>query len=158
MLKICSFACCVCRARDLVCLLIDSLCAIYEYEFMFNFTLASLVAKGAIIWLSATVALRLGGQWILHPGSGIATVVLFAASALVVALLVRRLCRASKLPREQWPAGAISVLLPTLSFDPFSTAFFPTVFPNIDPAAAGLFGGWMLICCAGGLIGALIRR
>jgi hypothetical protein len=55
-------------------------------------------------------------------------------------------------------AVAISLLvLPTLILDPFSCAFFSSVFPNIDPAAAGAFGGWMLICCGGAVIGGLLK-
>jgi hypothetical protein len=72
-----------------------------------------------------------------------------------MAWVVRRLCR--RLPREQWLAGALSVALPTLLLDPFSSAFFPVVFPNMAPQVAGVFGGWMLCCCAGALIGVTIR-
>jgi len=35
-----------------------------------------------------------------------------------------------------------------------ASAFFPVVFPNMAPEAAGIFGGWMLCCCAGAAIGA----
>ena len=42
-----------------------------------------------------------------------------------MAWMVRRLC-GRFLPRgEQWPAGAVSIALPTLLLDPFSSAFFP---------------------------------
>jgi hypothetical protein len=41
--------------------------------------------------------------------------------------------------------------------DPFSSVFFPFVFPNMSPAVAGVFGGWMLWCCAGALIGAMVQ-
>jgi Family of unknown function (DUF5367) len=82
--------------------------------------------------------------------------ILFAVSFPLVAWLVRRLCHRF-LPEEQWLAGAVSLLLPTLMLDPFSSAFFPAIFPNISPGAAGVFGGWMLWCCAAGLVGAGIR-
>jgi len=75
-----------------------------------------------------------------------------------MAWIVRRLCRRFQLPRDQWLRGALSVALPTLLLDPFSSAFFPVVFPNMAPEAAGVFGGWMLWCCAGALVGAIIRR
>ena len=98
------------------------------------------------------------GQRLLHPDNGVGTVTLFLISFVVIAWFVRRLCRRLQVPVGQWPAAAISLLLPTLFLDPFSSAFFPTVFPNIQPEAAGLFGGWMIICCAGGLVGAIVRR
>ncbi len=50
----------------------------------------------------------------------------------------------------------MSVALPTLLLDPFSSAFFPAVFPNMAPEVAGVFGGWMLWCCAGALVGVMI--
>jgi hypothetical protein len=49
-------------------------------------------------------------------------------------------------------------MLPTLLLDPFSCAFFHTVFPNLDPGAAGAFGGWMLIFCAGAVAGVWVKR
>jgi hypothetical protein len=83
--------------------------------------------------------------------------ILFAVSFPLMAWLVRRLCGRIQLRPEQWPAGAVSVLLPTLLLDPFSSAFFPVVFPNMAREVAGVFGGWMLWCCAGALIGVTIR-
>ena len=113
---------------------------------------------GCAGWIAATIAVRFWGQHVLHPGNATGTVLLFASSFAVMAWLVRKLCRGLRLPLEQWPAAAVSLLLPTLLLDPFSSAFFPYVFPNITPEAAGIFGGWMLISCAGALVGAIARR
>jgi hypothetical protein len=112
---------------------------------------------GLGIWISATIGLRMAGQHLLHPGDWKGTLILFVVSFPLMALVVRRLCRGIQLPSEQWPAGAVSVALPTLLLDPFSSAFFPLVFPNMAPEVAGVFGGWMLWCCAGALVGATIR-
>ncbi len=112
---------------------------------------------GLCVWTAATLALRLAGANVLQPGNWIRTLLLFALSFAATAWFVRRLCRRLHLRREVWPAGAVSVLLPTLLLDPFSSAFFPQVFPNLAPEAAGLFGGWMLICCAGALVGVTVR-
>jgi hypothetical protein len=67
--------------------------------------------------------------------------------------VVRRLCRRFQLRRAEWLGGALAVALPTLLLDPFSSAFFPVVFPNTAPEVAGVFGGWMLWCCAGAFVG-----
>jgi hypothetical protein len=112
---------------------------------------------GLGIWFGATIALRMVGQRVLHPGDWRGTLILFAISFPLMAWLVRRLCSRFRLPPEQWPTGAVSIALPTLLFDPFSSAFFPVVFPNISPEAAGVFGGWMLWCCAGALVGGIVR-
>jgi hypothetical protein len=115
-----------------------------------------LLLCGLAMWLAATLALRLAGQRILHPNDWPGTLILFAISFPLMAWIVRRLCRRFHLPREQWLAGAVSVALPTLLLDPFSSAFFPAVFPNMAPEVAGVFGGWMLCCCAGALLGVAI--
>ena len=119
---------------------------------------ARLFLYGFGIWLAATVALRLAGQHLLYPVDNIRTLVLFAVSFPLMAWIMRGLCKNLGLPREQWLAGAVWLLLPTLILDPFSSAFFPVVFPNMPSEAAGVFGGWMLWCCAGGLVGVAIRR
>ncbi|MFZ0794263.1 MAG: DUF5367 family protein, partial [Candidatus Korobacteraceae bacterium] len=104
---------------------------------------------GLAIWTAATLALRLAGQYLLRPRPWPAVVILFAVSFLLMAWLARRLCTRFQLPPQRWPVGAISLALPTLLLDPFSSAFFPMVFPNLAPELAGVFGGWMLVCCAG---------
>jgi Family of unknown function (DUF5367) len=109
-----------------------------------------LTLYGLVGWMAATVALRMGGQYLLRPGDLRGTLVLFALSFPLMALLVRRLSKGL--------GGAVAVLAPTLLLDPFSSAFFPVVFPNMAPEMAGVFGGWMLWCCAGGLLGTTFRR
>jgi hypothetical protein len=109
------------------------------------------------IWLAATAALRIFGQHLLHPTNPVSIVILFGVSLPVIALVVRRLCRMAGLPADQWILGAASVALPTLLLDPFSSAFFSTLYPNMAPEAAGLFGGWILWCCCGALLGGMIR-
>jgi len=113
---------------------------------------------GLAIWLLATLLLRFAGQHLLHPPHVLRTPLLFLVSFLLMAWLARRLCSRLGLPRSEWPAGAISLALPTLLLDPFSSAFFPFVFPNMPAGVAGVFGGWMLACCAGALVGSLAPR
>ena len=115
-----------------------------------------LVLIGMAVWTAATIALRVVGQRLLRPDDLAGTLILFAVSFPLMAWLVCRLCQGAGLQPAQWPAGAISVLLPTLLLDPFSSAFFPAVFPNMAPGVAGVFGGWMLWCCAGALVGVSI--
>jgi Family of unknown function (DUF5367) len=125
---------------------------------MFTLLHVRMLLYGLRLWLGGTLLLRFAGQRLLHPGNVGATLVLFALSFPLMAWIVRRLCVRFAVPREQWPGAAISVALPTLLLDPFSSAFFPVVFPNIAPEAAGIFGGWMLVCCAGAAVGATFGR
>lgn len=113
---------------------------------------------GLGIWAVATVLLRLAGQHLLLAGDWKGPLVLFAISFPLMGLLARRICQRIQLPREQWLGGAVSLALPTLLLDPFSSALFPFAFPNMDPKVAGVFGGWMLWCCAGAMVGVLLGR
>ena len=81
---------------------------------------------------------------------------LYAVSLVVMALLVRRIFSKMGVSKENWATATCLLMLPTLLLDPLSCVFFADVFPNVDPAAAGEFGGWMLTCCGGG--GALTKR
>jgi hypothetical protein len=117
-----------------------------------------LILLGLVFWLVATVALRVFGQHVISDRKWLHVVLLFTISFGLMAFLVRFACIRARLAPEQWPAGAISLLLPALLLDPFSSAFFPDVFPNMAHETAGVFGGWMIVCCAGGLVGALVHR
>ena len=117
----------------------------------------TLFVYGLGIWLGATIALRLGGQYLLRPRDPAGTAVLFAVTFPLMAWIVRRLCVRNRLAPEEWPMGAIAIAMPTLLLDPFSSVFFPVAFPNMAPELAGIFGGWMLWCCAGALLGASLR-
>src|ERR1700675_1871306 len=111
-----------------------------------------LLLSGLIIWTIGTVALRLAGTHLLRPADPLPTLILYAVSFPSMAWMVRAICRGSGLKPEEWLGGAVSIALPTLLLDPFSCLFFPVVFPNMPPDAAGVFGGWMLWCCAGALV------
>ena len=112
---------------------------------------------GMALWFVGTVALRVGGHYALRPGmTAWRIVILFALSFVLLGWVVRRACAA--LGPDKRIGAAVSIALPTLLFDPFSSAFFPVVFPNMAPEVAGVFGGWMLICCAGAMVGALLRE
>jgi len=117
-----------------------------------------LILYGLGMWVAGTLALRIAGQHLLRPSDPGGTLILFAVSFPLMALIVRRICSRFRLPQEQWLEAGLLIALPTLLLDPFSSAFFPLVFPNMAPAVAGVFGGWMLWCCAGALVGASIPK
>src|SRR5712671_2382176 len=97
-----------------------------------------LLLCGFGIWIASTIALRLMGQHLLHPGDWKGTLILFAVSFPLMAWIVRRLCRRFQRQQEQWLAGAVSVSLPTLVLGSFSSAFFPILFPNMALEVAGV--------------------
>lgn len=132
-----------------------------EQEFLYimnmsSYSLRSIFLFGVLLWLAGTIAIRLLGHRLLHTNQPLKTVILYLLSFVLMALLIPRIFR--RLEKDLWPAAATLLMLPTLILDPFSCLFFPVVFPNVDPAAAGLFGGWMLIFCAGAVAGVWLKR
>src|SRR5262245_19519161 len=121
-----------------------------------SFMNTRLLLYGLVIWTAATITLRVAGQHVLRPGRWTTTLITFLLVFPVMAWIVRRLCRKTHLPPERWLGGAVSLALPTLLLDPFSSALFPVVFPNMAPEMAGVFGGLMLWCCAAAVIGVMI--
>ena len=109
---------------------------------------------GFALWLGATLLLRVAPASLLQPDRTVAVLFLYAASFGLVFALVRRLVRRHGDATSGCRAG-IGLLLPTLVLDAFASAFFPRVYPNFSASAAGVFGGWMLICCGGGLLGVI---
>ena len=111
---------------------------------------------GILLWAAGTVALRLAGRGLLRPADGARTIALYVVSFLLMMLLAPGVFRLLKLDRNTWFQAVTLLTLPTLILDPFSCLFFSRIFPNIAPAAAGAFGGWMLISCAGAIAGVWI--
>jgi uncharacterized protein DUF5367 len=113
---------------------------------------------GFVIWLMATIALRLGGQWLLNPASGAAIASLLAISGPVMFVLPRWVFGGLALDRDRYASAAIALVAPGMILDTISAIWFPQVFPNMRPDAAGLFGGWLLFCNVLALLGAATAR
>ena len=114
---------------------------------------------GLLLWAVATAILRLAPAALLAPDRPGYVLVLYAASFLLFFVLIRRVLApapSANNAREKLRAG-VSLFLPTLVLDALASAFFPTAYPNFTAAAAGIFGGWMLVCCGGGLAGLVSR-
>jgi len=115
------------------------------------------LAIGLALWLAGTVLLRLAPGRLLRPDRTLAIVALYGVSFLLMFVLIRwRLL--PRLDSREAALAVIGLVLPTLVLDAFSSAFFPAVFPNFATGAAGIFGGWMLICCGGALTAVLGAR
>ncbi len=93
---------------------------------------------GFAIWAFATIALRLGGQYLFRVN---AVVLLIMSLPVMIAVAVAVLRDA-----EQRALAAIALVAPGMLLDTVSSIWFPRVFPNIRADAAGLFGGWLLFC------------
>ncbi len=116
-----------------------------------------MVILGLVIWALATIALRLGGQYVFRDTGTAAAVRLLLISLvlmIVVALLVLRRTRGA----GERALAAIALTAPGMLLDTVSAIWFSSVFPNIRPDAAGLFGGWLLFCNVVVLLTAVLWR
>ena len=98
---------------------------------------------GAVLWLVATLAIRLAGQWVLRPE---ATFLLadFVIGGAAMALLGPRLrLRISADARDAY-AVALGLILPGMLADAVVTLGFRHVYPNLSPLLGDAFGALML--------------
>jgi Family of unknown function (DUF5367) len=103
-----------------------------------------IAAVGFVIWLAATIMLRLVGQFVFRDAGGVGTLlVLLVSVPLMIAVTWAIL--GGLLPAER-ALGAIALVAPGMLLDTFSTIWFTKVFPNIRTDAAAAFGGWLLLC------------
>jgi uncharacterized protein DUF5367 len=109
---------------------------------------------GFVIWLVATIAVRVGGHWVFNPSSGAAIAALLAISGPVMFALPRWIFAGLALDRDRYAVAAIALVAPGMILDTISAIWFPQVFPNMRGDAAGLFGGWLLFCNVLALLGA----
>lgn len=117
-----------------------------------------LFAIGFAFWLLGTVVLRLAGHLVLPQHSTAGWVALYFASAAAMAAVARGIYQWAGIARGAWLSAASVLILPTLVLDAFTSLFFARAFPQLDPGVSGAFGGWMLVCCAGAVLGASVRR
>ena len=97
-----------------------------------------------LIWLAATVVLRLWGHTFFIPGSNLSMVSSFLFSLTFLPLLVYAIFRWKKVPMNQRLEAAVCLAIPGMLLDVVTTYFFAQAFPNVLPTADGAFGAWLL--------------
>jgi hypothetical protein len=113
-----------------------------------------MVVTGFIIWAVATIALRLGGQYVFgHVPPLMLLLITLPVMAFVTIVLLRRY-RST----EQRALAAIALVAPGMLLDTISAIWFPLIFPNIRAGCSGLFGGWLLFCNVVVLLTAVLFR
>ena len=123
-----------------------------------SINVARMLMVGFVLWLVGTIGIRIFGQYVFRPDNPISVVALLLISFPLMFLLVRKICADANMAVEQWPVAAVVLLTPTFVLDTLSTILFPIVYPNIDQRAAGLYGGWIIWCIGGALLGVTVKR
>lgn len=114
---------------------------------------------GLALWAAGTLCIRVSGNALARLFASVRTTVLvYAISFLISGILVPIVCLLLRLDSSARVEGAALLALPTLLIDAFSCVFFARLFPRAPSTLAGVFGGWMMICCAGGVVGAIVLR
>ena len=106
--------------------------------------MTKIAAVGFVIWLAATIMLRLGGQFVFRDSGGTGTLFLLLVSVPLMIVVARAVLGGLR-PAER-ALGAIALVAPGMLLDTFSTIWFTRLFPNMRADAAAAFGGWLLLC------------
>lgn len=114
---------------------------------------------GLAVWLVATLAIRLTGQYLLRTDGGASSLaLLFGVTALAIAVPISLLAR--RLPTAD--AGLRAVVLiavPGLLLDAGGVLWFRTVFPNVPESSGTPLAALLLWACGIALLaGAWPRR
>jgi hypothetical protein len=98
---------------------------------------------GLALWLLATLAIRLWGQYVFRTRSAAEWALLFGVTAVVIAVPISLLVR--RLPTgEAGLRAAVLVALPGLLLDTGIVLWFRSVFPNLPEMAGMPFAALLL--------------
>lgn len=100
---------------------------------------------GFVVWLLATAAAYLLGPTLLQPGTPVVTAALYLAMIPSMFLLAVGAFRYRGAVGYERVLAATLLVLPGIALDSLVLPFFDTVFPGVDPAMAGAFGGIVLV-------------
>lgn len=108
-----------------------------------NFVLPVLTG-GFLIWLLATLAFRLAGQFFFITDSAAILTSLYLAvipALIMISVLTFKKFKLSGL--ENIVAGVLLVL-PGMVLDTFVIQFFEQIYPNMPSSQAATFGSWLM--------------
>ncbi|MBD2773931.1 DUF5367 domain-containing protein [Iningainema tapete] len=97
-----------------------------------------------LIWLIATLILRLWGHTFFIPSNSLLMSLNFLWSLSFWPLIVYGIFRWQKVQPQQRRDVAICLAIPGMLLDVLTTYFFAQVFPNMSPWADGPYGAWLL--------------
>lgn len=98
---------------------------------------------GFLLWLVATVVLRVSGHHYLHPDHPWLATLAFLATIPLIAVVTIPVYDWRRVNLVDRPIAAILLCLPGLLIDVPVLAEFDLVYPNLEGGGA-LFGAWLL--------------
>ncbi|RIV19763.1 hypothetical protein DYU11_22810 [Fibrisoma montanum] len=116
------------------------------------------VGAGFVIWLLATIFVRLAGQYLFVPGDTWLTIAAFAGLTVLLPLLLYSLYRFKNVDDNEQVKAAVLFALPGMVLDAGTVLFFQDVFPNLSPDANVVFAAWLFWGYAIGLLTGFVRK
>jgi hypothetical protein len=98
---------------------------------------------GFLLWLAATVVLRVTGEHYLHPDHPYIAALAFLMTMPLIAVATWPVYDWRRINLFERPRAAVLMCLPGLLLDVVVLVQFSRVFPNLDGGEA-LLGGWLL--------------
>ncbi len=99
---------------------------------------------GFLIWLLATLAFRIAGQYFFIAESKAILIILYLAVVPALALISLGTFKKFKLSGWENVVGGALMVLPGIIIDTYIIQFFETVFPNMPAIRAATFGSWLM--------------
>ncbi|CCH53851.1 hypothetical protein BN8_02981 [Fibrisoma limi BUZ 3] len=116
------------------------------------------MGAGFVVWLLATIFVRLAGQYIFVPGDTGLIVLAFAGLTVLMPLLLYPLYRFKNVDEDEQVKAAVLFALPGMVLDAGTVLFFQDVYPNLSPDASVLFAAWLFWGYAVGLLTGFVRK
>lgn len=110
---------------------------------------------GFLLWLAATIVLRVTGQYYLHPDHPYLSTLAFMLTIPLIALVTIPVYDWRRVNLGDRPTAAILLCLPGLLLDVVVLVQFSTVYPNLEGGEA-VFGAWLLWAYSLALISGLV--
>ena len=105
------------------------------------------MGMGFLLWLVNAAVFRFAGQSFFYPDAAVtyaAIAITILAGVIITFVLLRILKEA---PGDEGEA-ALSLAFPSLLLNALLTYNFVTIFPNLDPALDGVYGGLAMLYAA----------
>lgn len=104
----------------------------------------SILAIGFLIWLFATIAFRVAGQFFFITDSAVVLSILYIIVVPVLGLVTVFTCRKFRLTGLENVVAGVLLVLPGMLIDTFVIQFFGSIFPNMQESNAATFGSWLM--------------
>ncbi len=108
-----------------------------------NFVLPVLTG-GFLIWLLATLAFRLAGQFFFITDSAAILTSLYLAVIPALILISVLTFKKFKLSGLENIVAGVLLVLPGMVLDTFVIQFFEQIYPNMPSSQAATFGSWLM--------------